>query len=194
MIMKNKFVIRKDGQEWAREVMGEMLIPDTPNSYGDIYTRAAIKEFAYAFAMKGYGIDVNHDNVEVGASVFVVESFIVRAGDPDFIEGSWVIAMKIMDDDIWQMVLDGELNGFSYEAMVTMLPIEIQNLRNRVRTGETHPDLSDGHTHTYTVVLDDLNKPLSGATGITDGHSHTISTHTYTDFTDAHFHRFDVLE
>lgn len=192
--MENKFIVRKDGKEWERIVCGEILIPDTPNVFGDVATREAIKEFAYTFAMQGYGIDVNHDNVEVGDSVFVVESFIARAGDPDFIEGSWVIAMKIMDDDIWQRVLDGEINGFSYEALVTMLPINIQNLRNRIVTGETHPDLTDGHTHTYTVVLDNLNRPISGGTGVTDGHQHDITTHTYTGITDAHWHRFDVLD
>ncbi len=191
--MENKFIVRDD-RKWERVVMGEILIPDTPNSYGDIMSREAIKEFAYAYMIQGYEIDVNHDNVVVDDVVSVVESFIVRPGDPDFIEGSWVIAMKINDDGIWQQVLDGTINGYSYEALVTMLPVAIQNLRNRVITGTTQPDLEDGHTHTYTVVVDDLNKPLSGGTGVTDGHSHGISTHTYTDITDAHWHRFDVLE
>lgn len=174
--------------------MCELLIPDTPNSYGDIYTREAIKDFCYEFAMQGFGIDVNHDNVDVTGKVYVVESFLARPGDPVFIEGSWVLAMKILDDTIWQQVLDGELNGYSYEAMVTMLPVEITNLRNRTVTGVTKPDLSDGHTHNYTVTLDPLNKPISGSTDVVDGHSHTISYHTFTDFADAHQHRYDVLD
>lgn len=192
-----RFVIRNDAG-WEQFVMAEVVIPDTPNSYGDVSTRQGVKDFAYAFAMQGYGIDVNHDNVEVGgqgsAQVYVVESFIVRPGDPDFIEGSWVVGMKILDPVLWQKILDGEINGYSYEALVTMLPVVLQNLRNRVVTGETAADLEDGHTHTYTVVLDALNRPLSGGTGVTDGHSHGISTHTYTDITDAHWHRYDVLE
>lgn len=191
--MENKFVVRDD-RKWERVVIGEILLPDTPNSYGDIMSREAIKEFAYAYMMKGYQIDVNHDNVVVDDVVSVVESFIARAGDPDFIEGSWVIAMKINDLDLWQRILDGEINGYSYEALVTMLPVDIQNLRNRVITGVTHADLEDGHTHTYTVVVDALNKPISGGTGVTDGHSHGISTHTYTEIVDAHWHRFDVIE
>jgi hypothetical protein len=191
--MAHKF-IRRDGEGWEQVVMAEILIPDTPNTYGDIYTHAAIKEFAYQFAMQGYGIDVNHNQDDVTGKVYVVESFIVRPGDPDFIEGSWVVAMKILDPDIWQKVLDGEINGYSFEALVTMLPIQIDNLRNRIITGITHPDLFDGHTHTYSVVVDTLNKPVSGGTGVTDGHSHNISTHTFTDIADAHSHRFDVIE
>lgn len=187
-------VVRKDAQGWERVVMAEVVIPDTPNTYGDIYTKEAVKDFCYTFAMKGFGIDVNHDNVEVTGKVFVVESFIARPGDPDFIEGSWVVAMKILDDDIWQMVLDGEINGYSYEAIVTMLPVEIRNLRNREVSGITHPDLSDGHTHHFTVTLDPLNKPISGYTDVVDGHSHKISYHTLTDFADAHQHRYDVLD
>ncbi len=193
MDAKAKFV-RRDGEGWEQVVMGELLIPDTPNTYGDIYTRAAIKEFCYQFAIQGYGIDLQHDNDDVTGRVVVVESFIARPGDPDFIEGSWVVAMKILDSAIWQKVLDGEINGYSYEAICMMLPIKLDNLRNRTVIGETAPDLLDGHTHIYTVVLNDLNQPISGGTTVTDGHSHTISTHTYTDITDSHRHHFDVLE
>lgn len=189
-------VVRRNDSGFEQVVMGELLIPDVPNSYGDIYTRESIKEFCYEFAMRGFGIDVNHDNVDVNAAggVYVVESFIVRAGDPDFIEGSWVIAMKILDDAIWQQVLDGEINGFSYEALVTMMPVLLQNLRNRTVAGITSPDLFDGHTHAYTVVLDPLNKPISGGTGETDGHSHAITEHTYTGIAEGHAHRYQVLE
>lgn len=191
--MHGKFIVRGDKQ-WEQVVAAEVLIPDIPNCYGDVYTREAIKEFCYQFAIQGYGIDLQHDNNDVTGKVVVVESFIARPGDPEFIEGSWVVAMKILDPEIWQQVLDGDINGYSYEALVGMLPIELDNLRNRTVTGETAPDLFDGHTHTYTVVVNALNQPISGGTGITDGHSHTISTHTYTDFTDAHRHHYDVID
>ena len=66
--MTTALIVRED-RKWDQIVMGEVLIPDQPNSYGDIYTREAIKEFAYQFAIQGYGIDINHDNVEVGDQV-----------------------------------------------------------------------------------------------------------------------------
>jgi hypothetical protein len=99
----------------------------------------------------------------------------------------------IKDETLWQMVLDNKINGFSYEALVGMQPVGIENLRSRIITGTTAPDLLDGHTHTYCVIVDALNRPVSGSTGDTDGHSHTISTHTTTDEANGHKHRFDVI-
>lgn len=197
--IKSQFKVKRDavlaveGQEFEQYVMCEMLIPDIPNSYGDIYTREAIREFAFEYARQGYGIDVNHDEQDVTGKVIVVESFIAREGDPDFIEGSWVIGMKIVDPDIWAMVLSGELNGYSYQADCKMLEAVVIDLRNRVVQGVTEPDPVDGHTHEYLVVLNNENRPISGGTGETNGHSHTISTHTITDEAEGHTHRFQVI-
>lgn len=192
-------IIKRDGAEFEQFVMCELLIPDIPNVYGDISTKETIREAAFQFAAQGYGLDVNHDQVNVnGEKLVVVESFIARPGDPDFIEGSWVVGMKILDDALWQQVLSGELNGFSYEAEVYMTPVIIQNLRNRQVSGTTEPDPIDGHAHTYLVLLDSLNRPISGGTGVTDGHSHRIVSHTVTELAvdqngNEHSHRFQVL-
>ena len=67
--------------------------------------------------INGFGIDVNHQNDDVSAGVKIVENFIARADDPDFVEGAWVIGVHVLDDDIWNDILSGELNGFSYEAL-----------------------------------------------------------------------------
>jgi hypothetical protein len=192
--MKTNSVTRSD---WEQIVMCEMVIPNTPNAFGDIYTEEATRKFAHDYMKAGLNtnivIDINHNQLDVTGKVYVIESFIARAGDPDFIEGSWVLAMHIPDPALWGQVLDGTLNGFSFEANCNMQEIEIENLQPRIITGITAPDLVDGHTHTYCVQLDALNRPISGGTGETDGHSHTISTHTYTDYNNGHDHRFNVL-
>lgn len=197
--LNNLFLRRRSDGQYEQYVMCELLIPNTPNRYGDIMTEDGIREAAFEFARQGYGLDVNHDNEDVKSSKLVVmESFIAREGDPTFTPGSWVVGMKILDDEVWQQVLDGELNGFSYEAEVFMTPILIQNLKNRQVSGQTEPDPVDGHTHTYLVLLDPLNVPISGGTGVTNGHSHRISIHTVTDQATtmagrSHSHRYQVL-
>ncbi len=189
--------VDEDGYE--RVILAELLIPDTPNCYGDIYTKEAIREFMYQFAAQGYGLDINHDNVDVqGAGMVVVESFIARPGDPNFIEGSWVIGLKILDDDIWEAVLSGELNGYSFEASCLMTPIVITNLADRQIVGVTMPDLVDGHAHGFLVILDPLNNVISGATDIADSHTHRIVRHTTTEesITSSgreHKHRYAVV-
>lgn len=179
--------------EWERVVFAEVLIPETPNVYGDYMSREHVKAAAYAFLRHGFGIDIEHDNVDVSGAVNVVESFIVRPGDPDFIEGSWVIAMYIGDDQIWRDVLDNKINGFSYEALVQFLPAVLHEDDDLMRYGVTEASLEDGHTHDFFVMVDETNRPVLGGTSVTDGHSHTISIHTTTDETNGHTHRYNLV-
>jgi hypothetical protein len=192
-----QLIVRSD-PVFDQVVMGEVLIPNIPNSYGDVYTPEAIREFAYAYAKAGLNTniinDIEHDLVDVTGQVYVVESFIARASDPDFIEGSWVIAMHIVDKELFQQVIDGTINGFSYEAGCYLQEVQIENLRSRLITGTTSPDLLDGHTHAYIVTVDALNKPVSGSTSETNGHTHAIARHTVTEYTDGHNHRFNVID
>lgn len=184
-----------DAQGYERVVLAEVMIPDTPNAFGDIAGADAIKEFAYEFARQGFGIDVNHDQQDIQhTDAIVVESFIAREGDRDFIPGSWVVGMRILSDDLWQKVLDNEINGFSFEALTYVKTVVLQNLRNRQVSGTTEPHPEDGHTHDYVVILDPLNKPIAGGTSVVNGHSHTIASHTVTNATQGHSHRYQVID
>jgi len=180
--------------EYEQIVYGEILVPNVPNVYGDIYTPEAVREFVYEFARQGFGLDVEHSEDDIlNVKAHIVESFIARPGDPDFIEGSWVVGVRITDGDLWQKVLDGEINGFSYEALCELTEIVIEDTGNRVLSGLTEPDPIDGHTHVYTVIVDALNNVVAGGTEMTDDHMHTISHHTYTDTANDHIHRFQVI-
>lgn len=188
-----RIVLRED-KKWEQVVFAEVLVPDVVNNFGDIYTEEAIAEFAYEFARQGYGLDINHDNENIdGTGAYVVESFLVRDGDPDFIKGSWVIGVKILDAEVWASILGGEINGFSYEALVTMVPVSFIGTSGRQITGTTSADAYDGHSHTFVVFVDALNNPLSGATSENNDHSHTIVSHTTTEVVNGHNHRYQVV-
>lgn len=194
--MTSRLIHRDDDSVvFERVVLSEVLVPNVANTFADIYTEEAIKEFCYQYALQGYGLDIEHDGVDVqGLKYVVVESFIARPGDPDFIEGSWVVGVKVLDDDLWQDVLDGKINGFSFEAQCNLDPITITYEDDSwVTSGVTEPDPVDGHTHVYTVVIGPLNKVISGGTGVTNGHSHSITTHTITGESSGHLHRYQVL-
>lgn len=188
-------VKRRADSDFEQVVFGEVLVPDQLNVYGDYSTREMVRNCAYEFARQGYGLDVDHDRVDVkGTKYYVVESFIARDDDPDFIPGSWVVGVKIVDNDLWQRVLDGELNGFSFEAEVFFSEVDWGEQPGRTLVGYTEPHPLDGHTHTFVVVTDGDNRVISGGTGVTDGHSHPITRHTSTDVGNDHRHRFQILE
>lgn len=188
-------ITRRSDQEFERVVFGEVMVPMTINVFGDISTKEMVRDCAYEFARQGYGLDVEHDNVDVsGIKYYVVESFIARDDDPDFIPGSWVIGIKIVDDELWDGVLAGELNGFSFEGEMFYTEVEFDDPGTRTVTGVTEPDLFDGHTHTYVVVIDSRNRVISGGTGVTDGHYHPITIHTVTGVGREHRHRYQLVE
>lgn len=188
------FRLKKDEDGYERIVYAELLIPETPNAYNDYHTLTSVREFAYAFMIKGFFIDEEHDNVDISDKVQVVESWIAREGDPDFIEGSWVVGMYIGDDLIWDKVLNGELNGFSYEALVNFTPATVDVPIIRTVSGITEADTMDGHTHEYFVLLDPTGSIIAGGTVEDDtDHTHLIRRHTFTDESAYHQHLFNYV-
>lgn len=197
-----QFRLIKGDDGYERVVYSEMLIPETLNAFNDYYTRHSIREFAYAYMVRGFGstlaggvgIDLEHDEVDVTGQVYVVESFIAREGDPDFIEGSWVVGMYVQDDDIWEQIKNHELNGFSYQAMVNFFEVEVDLPHVQMVTGTTEPDPSDGHTHDFFVLLDGEGKIVGGGTTDTNGHHHPIRRHTFTTEAEGHVHIFNYIQ
>lgn len=172
---------------------GEVYIPMIPDSQGDFMTGTEIEKMAHGFMKNGLlrGVDTQHDLCDNGS--IVVESFIARKGDPDFIEGSWVAAVWC-PDDIWPMVKSGELGGFSMygsgERVPTMITIEIPD--DGIIKGETIE--ADDHTHKFIIKFNEKGQYMGGETSTTDGHSHKITKGTVTEKSDGHRHRFSYLE
>ena len=97
-------------------VYGEVYVPDRKDSDGNYMTAETIEKMAHGFMKNSRNsqISKSHDgNTDKGC---VVESFIAREGDPDFIAGSWVVGVHVPDAKIWKSIEDGELTGFSIEG------------------------------------------------------------------------------
>ena len=97
-------------------VYGEVYVPDRRDTDGNFMTAETIEKMAHDFMMnrRNTQISKSHDgNTDKGC---VVESFIAREGDPDFIAGSWVVGVHVPDVEIWKSIEDGRLTGFSIEG------------------------------------------------------------------------------
>lgn len=180
-------------QSMKQIVYGEVYAPNRPDSDNEFMTAETIEKMAHDFLRnKRTGqIDIEHSNNLVeGASV--VESFIAREGDPDFIPGSWVVGVHIPDKETWALVESGEINGFSLEAMVEK--------ESQARTLERPPDLigktslDDGHTHQFFVNYDPQGRFVGGKTDVTNDHYHKIKAGTVTEPTNGHTHRFSSVD
>lgn len=189
----DRFRLKRGDDGYERIVYAEVLVPETLNAYNDFHSERSVREFAYAYMIRGFAIDVEHDENDISGKAYVVESFIARTDDGDFIPGSWVIGMYIRDDALWEQIKDRELNGFSYQALVSMVGVEVDVPVLDSYSGTTEPDPNDGHTHEFFVMLDDDAKIISGGTSESAGHSHPITRHTFTGEEDGHVHVFNYI-
>ena len=190
---KQVAVLKKDAKQ--RLVFGEVYAPNRPDSDGEFMVAESITKMAYKFMRerKLNKVDSMHSNVLVdGASV--VESFIARKGDPDFIEGAWVVGVHIPKDEDWEKVEKGEWNGFSIEAMVTKVPVDVTIELPPIISGKTMKSGEVEHIHSFHVAYDEHGRFLGGKTDTVEGHYHTIKRGTMTDEASSHTHRFSHIE
>ena len=172
----------------------EVYIPNSIDTHGDFMSVGTIEKMAHKFISTGkvQKIDLQHDKEDTGC--VVVESFIVRNGDPDFpVPGSWVLAVKVTDD-LWPKIKSGELGGFSLGGLAKSkeTELEIDLPANGLIKGATYEH--DNHTHQYYIYLDESGNVTKGHTDEVNGHSHNISGGTTTDEAGGHSHRYSYLE
>jgi len=100
-----------------RLVYGVVYSPDEVDTQNEYTTAEEIEKAAHKFLqnLRQENIDVNHTFEKVNA--IAVESYIAKKDESDIIPGatagSWVIAIKVNDDQLWESVKKGEYEAFS---------------------------------------------------------------------------------
>jgi len=101
-----------------RTVTGVVLQPEVVDAQGDIIGVEVIKEAAHDFLSKfnkSTGLGYMHEDFDVSFELcqsyiapqdLIIEGVVVK-------KGSWVMVVKILDDEIWEKVKDGKIRGFS---------------------------------------------------------------------------------
>ena len=189
----SRSVIFKLAVEEEHLVFAEVYVPNVPDTDGEFMTTESVKSMAYQF-MRDFNlknIDVQHDNVLVDGAC-VVESFIARESDPEFIVGSWVVGVHVPDETTWQQIKRGELNGFSLEALVSRHPTQLTLEVPPVIRGTTNE--VNGHSHEFFVTYDVVGNFVGGTTSHVDGHHHNIARGTLTEDSMLHHHTFSFVE
>jgi hypothetical protein len=120
--------------EEERIVSGALMLADTPiyrndgnGEYYVVFTKDTIKKIAQKYFKKGYQNNVNlmHDSGQVMEGVTMFESWIVdekrgikpMKGFEDVKDGSWFGSFKVENEDVWNMIKEGKVKGFSVEGI-----------------------------------------------------------------------------
>jgi hypothetical protein len=128
---KVSFAIQDEDQHI---ITGALMLADTPiyrnDQNGEYYvqfSKDTIKQIAQKFFQKGYQCNVNlmHDSGQKLEGLTMYESWITDSkrgvhamrGFEDVPDGSWFGSFKVENPEIWQMVKDGLIRGFSVEGL-----------------------------------------------------------------------------
>lgn len=173
-------------------VYAEVYAPNVLDSQGHFMEPDEVIKMAHRFISENKQgmVDVNHDESTIDANV--VESFVARKNDPDFLEGAWVVGVHIRDSKVWEDVKNNRINGFSLQGVGKAHIVEAEIEVPSELSGKTQ--LSKNHEHTFTVKLKEDGTIESGYTDEVDGHRHVITSGTITEQSEGHAHRYSFLD
>jgi hypothetical protein len=114
-------------------VVGPAMIPNKKivradmlgNKYYVYFSEETIRQISEKFMKRGYTKDSQHDIMHMGPGerdVYVAESWIIEDpehdksgmyGFNDLPKGTWMVKMKVLNKEVWKLVKEGKLKGFS---------------------------------------------------------------------------------
>jgi hypothetical protein len=111
-----KMKVLKDGDVRKRVILGVALVPDEVDLQDDLISAPEIERAAHQFMLNKGQIGIMHQEFPSGATA-VVESYLAPhdmiLGNDTISKGSWVIGVKVFDDDLLKRIEEGEFTGFS---------------------------------------------------------------------------------
>ena len=139
-IERENFAIQDEEEQI---ITGALMLADKPiyrnddnGEYYVVFTKETIKQIAQKFFAKGYQSNVNlmHDSGMKLEGLTMFESWIVdekrgikpMQGFEDVADGSWFGSFKVDNPDVWQMIKDGKVRGFSVEGLFSYKKADMQ--------------------------------------------------------------------
>ena len=119
-------------------ISGALMLADTPIYRNDpkrgefyaVFTKQSIEDIAIQFFDKGFQNNVNlqHEDGSDVSGLVMFESFICdksrgimpMKGFEDVNDGSWFGSFKVNNPEVWKLIKDGKIKGFSVEGMFSL--------------------------------------------------------------------------
>lgn len=174
-----KFAVENEDKHIVTGVAIRADVPIYRNSkQGEFYVtfpKDVIPSIVEKFMKDGYNniVNLNHDETTLSATdAVLVESYFInkeRGICPkefeDIEDGSWMTSFKILNDDIWKQIKEGDFHGFSIEiisnlelAMEKQKPMTDEDYDNEIISKLELAKTIVGPTQTAEVIITDIPK------------------------------------
>ena len=123
-LRKNYTALIKNVDQEQRIVSGPVLVPEELDKQQDIVSEEEIVKAAHGFMKDYQNINIMHSSKydEFTQDIFPVESVVLK-NDIDFYgngetikKGTWILDVYIGNDEIWSLIKDGKIKGYSVEG------------------------------------------------------------------------------
>jgi DNA adenine methylase len=112
--LQKRIPLLKTSEE--RYVLGVVLEPEKVDAQQDIYSAAEVRDAAHRFMEQYRNLGLMHREI-LGDQVKILESYLApaefEADGTRIKKGTWLLAVRVVDDELWRQVKAGELTGFS---------------------------------------------------------------------------------
>lgn len=122
--------VRKSETGDEQYILGVVLIPETTDSQGDIYSEDAVRAAAFDYMARfaaGAGRTGLQHRDRLYTEVELVESYVAPVaftiGDRTIRKGTWLMGWRIVDADLWKKIRAGEYTGFSIGGTARKTPL-----------------------------------------------------------------------
>lgn len=158
-------------------LVGAVLVPNKPiyrnqncEEFYVQFSSQTIEKLAHDFLMSDRIHSFTEQHEDIADNVAVVESWIKLSENDKSVEygidapiGTWFIAAKVDNDDLWAKVKNGELNGFSVEAFCNLDEINLNIHKEMNKDNEVKLEavqINDGFWDKLKqIIADALGKP-----------------------------------
>ena len=129
-ITKSAEIVFKAADKPKQTLYCVVMEPETEDLQGDVTDAEEIEKAAHQYLLDSRVVGDSHRKDEC-ANLFkvdagVVESFIAptdyEVGGEKILKGSWVLAIKVYDTEIWKSIEAGEITGLSIGGFGERLP------------------------------------------------------------------------
>lgn len=110
-----KVIFKRDVLE-ERFVLGVVLEPETIDSQGHVYSAEEVRKAAHNFLEIHARMGLMHKQ-DVTGKIKILESFVAPADifidNVTVKKGTWLLGARIVDNELWEGVKNGDFNGWS---------------------------------------------------------------------------------
>jgi hypothetical protein len=122
----NKIQVAKATNEELKQATFVVLVPDTVDAHGDTISEEEVRKACYNF--NKFSMQANLFHLVQTSTFEFAESYVAptdfQLGDRFVKKGTWLATVQCLDDDLWELIKDGEITGLSIGALASVEQIK----------------------------------------------------------------------